>query len=244
MEDFDNAYDPLLGNEKEEDKSIEEQIKSDLREGFIAKVFGILAYQMVLLFLVVLLGFVSDTFRHLLLTSNALDVITFIISISCLVIPIIYPNLFRQVPTNYILLTIFTLSYSYLIAAYTVQFTPSSVLLAIFLTTITVVCISLYALYTKSDYTVIGGFLFTSLTLLIICSLILIFFPIKILYMIYLYFGLIIFCAYLLYDVQLLVGKGYRKFGEDDYILAAINIYLDIIGIFIRILAIVGKKNN
>ena len=34
----------------------------------------------------------------------------------------------------------------------------------------------------------------------------------------YLYFGLIIFCAYLLYDVQLLVGKGYRKFGEDDYI--------------------------
>ena len=244
MEDYDYYDEPLLRHGKEDDKSIEEQIHKDLREGFIAKVFGILAYQMVLLFLVVLLAFKIETFRKLLLTSTLLYILTLIISISCLVIPIIYPYLFRQVPTNYIILTIFTLSYSWWIALYTIGFTPSSVLLALFLTVIMVLCITLYALYTKSDFTVMGGFLFTSLTLLIICGVFLLFFPIKFLYMVYLYVGLIIFCAYLLYDVQLLVGKGYRKFGEDEYILAAINIYLDIIGIFIRILAIVGKKNN
>ena len=244
MEDYDNVNDPLLGFRKEDDNSLDETIQKNLREGFIAKVFGILAYQIVLLFLVVLLAFVSDSFRKVLLTSKSLYFLTLIISLSCLIIPINYPKLFVQVPTNYIILTIFTLSYSWWIAFYTVHFTPESVLLAIFLTFVTVACISLYALYTKNDYTFLGGFLFTSLTLLIICGLFLIFFPIRFLFMIYLYFGLIIFCAYLLYDVQLLVGNGARKFGEDEYILAAINIYLDIIGIFIRILELVGKRKN
>ena len=35
-----------------------------------------------------------------------------------------------------------------------------------------------------------------------------------------------------------------KKFSEDDYILAAINIYLDIIAIFIRLLEIIGSKNS
>ena len=38
-----------------------------------------------------------------------------------------------------------------------------------------------------------------------------------------------IFCIYLIYDVQLVIGDRGRKFSEDDYILAAVNIYLDIV---------------
>ena len=244
MEDYDDVNDPLLGFRKEDDNSLDKQIQKSMREGFIAKVLGILVYQIVIVFLVVLLAFMSDSFRKVLLTSKLLYFLTLIIALSCLIIPIFYPNLFVKVPTNYIILTIFTFSYSWWIALYTVQFTPESVLLAIFLTFVTVTCICLYALYTKSDYTFMGGFLFTSLILLIICSLFLFFFPIRILYMIYLYFGLIIFCAYLLYDVQLLVGDRRDKFGEDEYILAAINIYLDIIGIFIRMLALFGERRS
>ena len=62
--------------------------------------------------------------------------------------------------------------------------------------------------------------------------------------MLYIYVGLIIFCIYLIYDVQLLIGNSEKKFSEDDYILAAINIYLDIIAIFIRLLEIIGSKNS
>ena len=245
MEDYDEANDPLLGIRKEDtEKQIESQIQEHLRQGFIAKVFGIIAYQIALLILLVLFAFLNESFRQLIYTSTFLYILSFIISITCLVVPIINPSLFEKVPTNYILLTIFTLSYSWLVAFYTVHFDPKSVLVALFLTLITVVSISIYALWTKTDYTVYGGVLFTSLTLLIFCGIIEIFFPIKLLYLISLYGGLIIFCLYLLYDVQLLVGNRIRKFKEDDYILAAINIYLDIIGIFIRILAIVGGKKN
>ena len=246
MEDLGELNSPLLGNKNEEEDDIylEEQIKKKLREGFTAKVFGIVAYQMVILFLVVLLGFINSTFREWLLSSTLLYILAIIITFTSLFIPIFSPVLFRAVPTNYIILTIFTISYSWIIATFTVQFSANSVLTALFLTIIMVLCLTIYAFWTKSDYTVLGGTLFTALTLLIISSILLIFIRIELLYMIYIYAGLIIFCIYLLYDVQLLIGKGEHKFGEDDYILAALNLYLDIIGIFVRILAIFGTKDN
>jgi FtsH-binding integral membrane protein len=53
--------------------------------------------------------------------------------------------------------------------------------------------------------------------------------------------GVIIFSAYLIYDTQLIIGGKTRQYQIDDYILAAINLYLDITRIFIYILAIVGR---
>lgn len=41
--------------------------------------------------------------------------------------------------------------------------------------------------------------------------------------------GALIMSIYLVIDTQMLVGKFGSKFGEDDYILAALNIYLDVI---------------
>ena len=234
-----------MGKKNEEDDIyLEDQIKKKIREGFTAKVFGIVAYQMVILFLVVLLGFMNSTFKEWLLTSVLFYALAIIISFTCLFIPIFKPNLLKAVPANYILLTIFTLSYSWIIAAFTLRFTATSVLTALFLTIVMVSCITIYAFKTKTDFTVFGGVLFTALILLIVCGIILIFVRIRILYLIYIYGGLILFCLYLLYDVQLLIGKGENKFDDDDYILAAINIYIDIIAIFIRILAIIGTKNN
>ena len=58
------------------------------------------------------------------------------------------------------------------------------------------------------------------------------------------YGGLVLFSIYLIYDIQLIVGNKSHQFGEDDYILAALNLYLDIISLFIRILSIVGEKEN
>lgn len=243
-EDYDNARDPLLGLNKEEDNEIEKRVQKQIRVGFMTKVFGIVAYQMIILFLVVLLGFLNKSFRIWLLTSYSIYILAFIIFMSCLVAPIFKPQLYQKVPTNYIILTLFTLSYSWWIAEFTVRFTPTSVLVALGLTVLVTLALTLYALFTKEDYTLMGGTLFISLFLLIIISFIFAFIAIPLLYLLLIFAGLILFSAYLLYDVQLLIGSGQKKFGEDDYILAAINIYLDIIGIFIRILAIFGSRNS
>ena len=243
MEYEDNTQEPFL-MQKDEEENIERSIQETIRQGFIYKVFGIVTYQMILLFIMVYIGFISKTFREWLLTSVTMAIITMLIALTCLFAPLFKPSIFKHVPTNYILLTVFTLSYSWWIAAYTVSFTQSSVLFALFLTVIMVLSLTIYAFVTKKDFSSMGAFLCTALSMLIVISLIQIFVRIPLLYLIELYGGLIIFCIYLIYDVQLIVGKGSNKFAEDDYILAALNLYLDIIGIFVRILDIFGTKEN
>ncbi len=237
-----NLYEPLL--DKYEEEEIDKEIQQNIREGFIAKVYGILACQLLLLFLIVLLGFINSTFHELLLTSKFIYILTFILFIMCILIIIFNPSLLQKVPINYIILFIFTFSYSWWIALYTINFSPSIVLISIFLTLVTVVTLTIYAQMTKNDFSVIGGILINSFVLLLSCSLVLIFVDISLFNVIMVFFGLIIFSLYLLFDVQLVIGKGQIKYGEDDYIFAALNLYIDIIGIFVRILELVGNNNN
>ena len=237
-----NLYEPLL--DKYEEEEIDKEIQQNIREGFIAKVYGILACQLLLLFLIVLLGFINSTFHELLLTSKFIYILTFILFIMCILIIIFNPSLLQKVPFNYIILFIFTFSYSWWIALYTINFSPSIVLISIFLTLVTVATLTIYAQRTKNDFSVIGGILINSFVLLLSCSLVLIFVDISLFNVIMVFFGLIIFSLYLLFDVQLVIGKGQIKYGEDDYIFAALNLYIDIIGIFVRILELVGNNNN
>jgi FtsH-binding integral membrane protein len=46
----------------------------------------------------------------------------------------------------------------------------------------------------------------------------------------------------LVYDTQLIAGKGKLKLGVDDYIIGALIIYLDIILLFLELLKICGRK--
>ena len=123
-------------------------------------------------------------------------------------------------------------------------FTKASVLYVLFLTVVTVTSLTVYAFITKNDFTGLGSFLSTALTLLIVASFMQIFFPIPLYNLIVTYFSLLLFSVYLIYDVQLVVGDKEKKFSEDDYILAALNIYLDIVNIFIQLLKMFGTRNN
>jgi len=55
---------------------------------------------------------------------------------------------------------------------------------------------------------------------------------------------LVCFSAYIIYDTQLILGNRAREFSIDDYILAAMNLYLDIINLFLEILRLFGSRNN
>jgi hypothetical protein len=50
----------------------------------------------------------------------------------------------------------------------------------------------------------------------------------------------ILFTAYLIYDLQLLMGGRKYEISPDEYIAASISIYLDIVQIFLNILQIIG----
>ena len=240
-----DTNDPLLKDEQDKEMNsfeLENSIKEKIRKGFIAKVYGIIIYQLVITSIVIYFSLVSPRFKNLLLKSVVLYITNIFLGFFLLLLPICFPQCYRIVPLNYIILTLFTISYSCIIAMEVCLYSVTSIMVALFLTFVTVISLTFYAWKSEKDFTIYGGTLFVSLILLIFTSLILVFISIPLLNIVITYISLIIFCIYLIYDTQLLIGSGRCKFSEDDYILAAINIYLDIIILFLKILSIVGKK--
>ena len=62
----------------------------------------------------------------------------------------------------------------------------------------------------------------------------------RILYLVIAGIACLLFSAYLLYDIQLVMGGRYYSISPDEYVFAALNIYLDIINLFLWILTIIG----
>ena len=54
------------------------------------------------------------------------------------------------------------------------------------------------------------------------------------------------FSFYIVYDTQLIVGGEHRKimFHTDDYVLAAVSLYLDVINLFLMLLDLLNGGRN
>ena len=127
-------------------------------------------------------------------------------------------------------------------AASTIKFPVDLVLMAVLLTATLVISLTLYAIFCKTDFTMMGGVLFILGGLMIVGTIIGFFFQNRIYHLILSIFVIFLFGLYLIYDTQLIVGKKANKYLIDDYIRGAMNLYLDIIIIFLEILKIFGNQ--
>ena len=87
------------------------------------------------------------------------------------------------------------------------------------------------ATVTKRDFSFMGKFLFIGLILLIVASLANIFFQIPALSLTISAIAVMIFSAYILFDVSRIVNGG-----EANYVMATLGLYLDIYNLFINLL--------
>jgi modulator of FtsH protease len=87
------------------------------------------------------------------------------------------------------------------------------------------------ATVTKRDFSFIGKFLFIGLILLVIASLANIFFQVPALSLTISAIAVLIFSAYILYDVSQIVHGG-----ETNYVMATLGLYLNIYNLFINLL--------
>jgi len=87
------------------------------------------------------------------------------------------------------------------------------------------------ATVTKKDYSFMGKFLFIGLILLIVASLANLFFQIPALSLTVSAIAVMIFSAYILYDVSQIVHGG-----ETNYVMATLGLYLNIYNLFINLL--------
>ena len=98
---------------------------------------------------------------------------------------------------------------------------------------------------TKWDFTACGGILFVCVIVLFLFGILAICMQNKVVNLIYASLGALIFSVYLVFDTQLMLGGKHKySISPEEYIFAALNLYLDIINIFLYILAIVGGSRN
>eukprot|EP00091_Calanus_sinicus_P018117 TRINITY_DN4029_c0_g1_i2.p1 TRINITY_DN4029_c0_g1~~TRINITY_DN4029_c0_g1_i2.p1 ORF type:complete len:105 (-),score=40.97 TRINITY_DN4029_c0_g1_i2:452-727(-) len=90
-----------------------------------------------------------------------------------------------------------------------------------------------------------GGVLIAVLMVFFLFGLIAIFLPqSRTLKLVYASIGAIIFSLYIIYDTQLMVGGSHKySLSPEEYVFAALNLYLDIINLFMYILQIIGNRN-
>ena len=87
------------------------------------------------------------------------------------------------------------------------------------------------ATVTRKDFSFMGKFLFIGLILLIVASLANIFFAIPALSLTISAIAVLIFSAYILYDISQIIHGG-----ETNYVMATLTLYLDIYNIFVNLL--------
>jgi len=120
---------------------------------------------------------------------------------------------------------------------------PSIVATALIGTCCIFVCFTLSALWAENrSYLYLGGTLVSGLSMLCLLSLMNIFFQSRLIFEINLYAGLLIFCGFVLYDTQLIIEK--RRNGDDDFIWHSVDLFLDFINIFRRLLIILSNKES
>ncbi|CAG9809857.1 unnamed protein product [Chironomus riparius] len=219
--------------------------EQSIRRAFIRKVYSILCVQ-----LLVTLGLISLFVFHegtrlwakqhpeMFFIALGVTLVTMIAMACC-------ESVRRSFPMNFIFLALFTLAESFLLGMISASYAQFEVFLAVGITAAVCFGLTIFAFQTKWDFTVMGGILFVAAIILMLFGLITIFFPGKTITLVYASVGALIFCIYLIYDTQLMMGGNHKySISPEEYIFAALNLYLDIVQIFMYILMIIGASRD
>lgn len=220
----------------------------EVRRGFIQKVYGILSAQ--LLLTVAIAGPLSQ--NKVFVTQHPwLFYVSFVMTLVTLCTLSCCQETARQFPQNYILLFSFTAFEGVLIGFVSSTYTWQSVALAAAMTAAIFIGMTLFACFTKTDFTGYGPYLFGIVMALCVFGFTIFTLSmcgvyVKWLIMVYNLIGVLIFTMYIVYDTQLIIGEygGHgQQFSVDDYVFAALSLYLDVINLFLHLLSLFGERN-
>ena len=221
-----------------------EDAQQDDRHGFVRKVYGIVTAQL------------TFTFGAIAVTKSVPEVEAWMQDQAGLAVGAIFlalipqcmilccKSMARKVPTNYLLLFIFTSLFSFFFMYVSSLYDVTDVLTAAGMTLGMTVAITLFAFWTKTDFTKCGS-LFLCLTIGMLClCLVSIFFTFSSWwYPVVSAILVVIYGLYLIFDTQMIAGGRRHELSVDDYVVGALLIYTDVMMIFLELLKLFGNKN-
>jgi len=218
-------------------------INSDsVRKSFIRKVLGIIFCQMMVSVFFVLLALFVRPYQNFQNNNVYLFLIAIFVEIFLFILMICNKTLCRRVPYNYLCLFTFTIAVSYILSYLCAISSPEAVIAATVSTTVIVSLLAIYSLVTNRDLTTNVGIVLYVPVGGIILILFLTVWDAVISEIIISLVIVAIFSVFLAYDIQKLSGKFGIEYSIDDYVFAALGIYVDIILIFKNLLIIFGAS--
>ncbi|KAM7420377.1 hypothetical protein PAMA_014884 [Pampus argenteus] len=197
-----------------------------IRRGFIRKVYLTLMIQLLVTVGIICTFLYWDALKEWTRDNYWFNytmmaaVMVLIIALSCC------DNLRRQVPLNFIALGLFTFVEGLMLGSISVYFEAEAVLWAMGATALVSFALSLFAMQSKWDFTALNGslwvFAWTLFSYALLCA--------------------ILRSQYLVFDTQLILGGKHRKYevSPEEYVFAALNLYLDIVSLFLLLLQLIG----
>jgi len=217
-----------------------------VRRMFMKKVYGILSVQLAITvaFITFFIFYIAPANRWFVQENQWLLFTCLGITILVLFPMVCVRTLRVSFPINFILLGVFTVAESICMGMVSMMYHTDAVILAAGVTALIVFFLTIFAFQTRIDFTMCRGIMGCVLFVFIICGLIMLFVPYdRTTDILYGAAGALIFSVYLVIDTQMMMG-GNHKFAisPEEYIFAALALYLDILNIFLYILRIFGKK--
>jgi len=224
---------------------------SNVRRFFVRKVYSVLTLQLAFTTLIIALFNGSDTVKEALgadgsNNGRAMAVLyssygLFVFFYFCLVCPCC--NFQRKYPLNLIFLVLLTVAMSFMTGVITCYYDTKAVLLAAATTAAVVAFVTLMTFYSKFDITkfwyIIILLPFVSLIMWLVAMLT----GSDAAIAAYCGVGVVIFTVYLAYDTKMIMGGGRMELSPDDWILAVVQLYVDIVQIFLYLLQLFGRSD-
>ncbi|CAF4925990.1 unnamed protein product [Pieris macdunnoughi] len=209
-----------------------------IREAFVRKVYSILTCQLLLTLSFITL-FVYHTPTKLWAEQNTWTFwVAFVMMFVCLIAMSFCGDLRRQSPTNFIFIGLFILAESFLLGVTSSVYKSDA---AVGITAAICLALTILAMQTKWVSTAI-------ISVMVTCCK-----PFNrdfiprnsIVTLVYASVGALLFSVYLIYDTQLMMGGKHKySISPEKYVFAALNLYLDVINIFIHIFMIIGVAKD
>ncbi|KAL7671150.1 hypothetical protein ACOME3_006058 [Neoechinorhynchus agilis] len=144
----------------------------------------------------------------------------------------------RRTPYNYIFLFILALSMGFVLGVISAFHSTFGVLFAIGLTLCICVGAILISLQTRFDFTKCTGIVTMLLLILVIFSISSIIFRSHVLTFLYASIGAAVMSLLLVVNLQMIMGGRQYEIGEEDYVDAAIMIYINVVNLFLCLLTL------
>lgn len=208
-----------------------------IRMAFLRKVYSILSLQVLLTTVTSAIFLYCESIRVFVHASPALILVFALGSLGFIFALTLNRH---KHPLNLYLLFGFTLLEALTVGIAVTFYDVYVVLQAFILTTAVFLGLTAYTLQSKRDFSKFGAGLFAVLWILCLSGILKSFFNSETMELVLAAVGALLFCGFIIYDTHSLM----HKLSPEEYVLAAISLYLDIINLFLHLLRFLEAVNK